>query len=92
MTSPIIIREVQRMVVTAPGPQGPPGSSGGSFYYRHDQLSASSSWVVSHNLGAYPAVTIILNGELVLADVTHTSVDSVNIVFPTPQTGVVIFS
>lgn len=92
MTSPIVIREVQQVVITAPGPQGPKGETGDTFYYRHDQVAASSSWVITHNLGTYPNTTIILFGEVVLADVIHNSVNSVNIVFPTPQTGVAIFS
>lgn len=38
------------------GPQGPPGSGGAS--YVHDQMTPSATWVVVHNMGYYPNVTV----------------------------------
>jgi len=38
----------------------PRGDSGGS--YTHTQNSVSSTWVVNHNLGYYPQVTVIESG------------------------------
>lgn len=44
-----------------PGPQGPqglPGAGGGDAYYRHNQGVASDTWVITHNLGKRPSVSI----------------------------------
>lgn len=54
--------------------------TGGS--YTHTQSSSSSTWNVTHNLGFYPAVTVVDSGEnVVIGDVTYTSVNSLSISF-----------
>jgi hypothetical protein len=45
------------MIPGPPGPQGPPGPAGGT--YRHVQANASAQWTIQHNLGFYPAVTLV---------------------------------
>ena len=45
------------MIPGPPGPQGPPGPAGGT--YRHVQGTASAQWTIQHNLGFYPAVTLV---------------------------------
>lgn len=92
MTSPIIIHENQRVVVTSAGPQGQQGIPGGGSSFQHNQVTPSASWVISHNLGVYAAVTILIAGVPVGADVSHGSLNQTSIVFPTPQAGVAIFS
>lgn len=69
-----------------PGLQGPPGPSGTS--YEHVQSSASSSWIVNHNLGYRPGVTVLNSGsQEVIAEIIHTSVNQVVIGFITPISG-----
>ncbi|MCB1158731.1 MAG: hypothetical protein H7A25_22130 [Leptospiraceae bacterium] len=51
---------------------------------------ASSEWQVVHNLGYEPGVNIIINSEVVLADVKHLSENSLQVVFAHPQTGKLI--
>lgn len=54
--------------------------TGGS--YIHTQSVSASTWVVTHNLGFYPAVTVVDSGEnVVIGDVTYTSVNSLSISF-----------
>lgn len=93
MTSPIIIREVQRVIVTAPGPQGPPGTgSGSSFYHEHVQAVPAATWIVDHNLGSYPNVSILIDGVVSQTDITHNTANQTSIVFPAPLAGRAIFS
>lgn len=54
-------RIVIRSAVT--GPQGPAGSGGGGgggsdAYYRHEQVTVSSTWTINHNLGKNPSVVV----------------------------------
>ena len=43
-----------------PGPQGEQGPPGlADLHYDHDQMSASAYWVIDHNLGKYPSVSVI---------------------------------
>jgi len=54
--------------------------TGGS--YTHNQNTSASTWSVTHNLGFYPAVTVVDSGEnVVIGDVTYTSVNSLSISF-----------
>jgi hypothetical protein len=72
--------------------QGPPGAPGGS-YYQYIQSAAASTWVVNHNFGKYPAVTVYsVGGKEMLAEVVHVSTNQVLVMFDTPMTGRVICS
>jgi len=74
--------------VGPPGPQGPPGS-GGNASFEFQQLSASSSWLINHNLGFRPTVGVFDSGGLeVEADVQHMSINQVLISFSTPLAGI----
>lgn len=68
------------------GPQGIPGTGGGSFEFSQDV--AAASWYITHGLGRYPEVTIVtIAGERVYADVSYPDENSVYIEFPTPIAG-----
>lgn len=65
---------------------GPPGTSDKT--YTHIQLSASTSWTITHNLGRHPAVTIVDSaGTVVLGDVTYLSSNQVRLDFSAAFTG-----
>lgn len=67
--------------VGPPGPQGEPGDDADAFYL-HDQMSASATWTITHNLNKYPSVTIVTSsGDEVEGDVNYTSINSVEITF-----------
>lgn len=54
--------------------------TGGS--YTHNQGTSSSTWTINHNLGYYPSVTVVDNGDnVVIGDVSYTSVNQVSISF-----------
>lgn len=57
-------------------------------YYVHDQQAASSSWVVTHNLGKFASVNIVdtANDE-VIGDVTYNSINQITINFSSPISG-----
>jgi hypothetical protein len=72
-----------------PGIQGPPGPTGPiNNGYQHVQSAAAATWIVSHTLGRYPlSHEIVINGEVVNADVTYSNAFTVVVAFATPQAG-----
>jgi hypothetical protein len=64
-------------------------SGDGDKSYTHQQLSASSAWTVTHNLGKYPAVEVIDSGDNVVeGDVTYLDLNTLTITFSAPFGGV----
>lgn len=50
--------------------------------YTHNQGSSSSTWIITHNLGYFPSVTVVDNGNnVVIGDVSYVSVNQVSISF-----------
>lgn len=70
-----------------PGPPGPPGS-GGDLSFAHTQSTASDTWVITHNLGKYPAVTVVdsANDECE-GNVNHVSTSQLVITFSAAFSG-----
>lgn len=70
----------------ADGPIGPPGANGGG--YVHSQASAEALWIINHNLGVRPSVSITETGGNELdAEVLHISLNQCHVVFNTPTAG-----
>jgi hypothetical protein len=73
------------------GPQGPRGHSGpkgDDLFYEHDQMVASNTWLVSHQLGKNPSVTIIDSaGTTVFGDITYIDKNTLSIYFSFPFSG-----
>lgn len=86
---------VRQIVVTAPGPQGPAGTSGvqadevtALVSYTHNQSLASDLWTIVHNLNFFPAATVFDSGESqVEGNVTHTNETTLTIAFSAPISG-----
>ena len=56
--------------------------------YNHVQGVASSSWVINHNLGFYPNVTVQDSaGNIVEGEITYTTLDSITVTFSTSFSG-----
>lgn len=56
--------------------------------YRHTQNSLSTTWVVNHNLGRIPAITITDSADSVLyADIHHNSPSQATITFSQSTSG-----
>lgn len=56
--------------------------SGHDLNYVHYQDVAEKTWIITHNLGKYPSVTIVTSaGEQVIADVNYISLNVVSVSF-----------
>lgn len=57
----VIIQPITPQIeVTAPGPQGPPGSiNPADVAYTHHQNTASAVWTINHNLGFEPTAVVL---------------------------------
>lgn len=75
------------------GPIGPPGIQGegggvSSPSYQHIQLVATTSWVINHNLGFRPNVSVFDdNGANVEATIIHHSINQAEVQLLTPRAG-----
>ncbi len=86
----VVVRPERQIVrvATAAGPQGPAGPPGDSAPVTHVQSAPAAAWIISHNLGRIPQVTVLNDaGELVLADVAHSSLTSLTVIHAAPRTG-----
>lgn len=89
----VVVETTTSLSVTAPGPAGPPGPTGGFTSHFHTQSSPSSAWVVNHNLGRRCHVTVYVpDGREVEADVVHNSNNQVAITFASPVTGTALIA
>lgn len=88
------VLQVDVIVDTGVGPQGPPGVSGGaSSTYEHSQPSAAATWVINHNLGFKPSTTAYsVGGQLMLANIIHMSLNQARIYFDGPVSGFAVCS
>lgn len=71
------------------GAQGPPGSNGAAIAYYHTQVALNSSWLINHDLGFRPNITVEEAGtgyEIMCAEIHHT-VNQVELQFNTPRAG-----
>lgn len=79
------------------GPQGVKGDPGVTMFsgstpsYTQEITTPSADWVITHNLGYIPNITVQVGGVVVLAEIYSTSV-SATIHFNTPQVGLVVAS
>ena len=63
-----------------PGPPGPPGPGAG--FFTHAQGTPEEVWVIEHNLGYNPNVTVVNSaGDEVIGDVKYNSGDVVTLTF-----------
>lgn len=70
------------------GSSGGGSSEGGDKNYYYSQGTPQEQWVIEHNLGKYPAVTVISSaGEQIYCDVTFNSINKVTLSFGSPLSG-----
>ena len=68
---PVTINEISVGAVNAP-----------NIAYHHIQNTPSSSWVIAHNLGFYPNVTVVDSaGTVVEGNIAYTNANSVTLTF-----------
>lgn len=69
------------------GIPGPPGAPGGAVYV-HAQAAAAVEWIINHNLGYYPAITLSdTAGNVVAAQLLNVSVNQARAYFNQPAAG-----
>jgi len=62
-------------------------------HYMHNQGTASDTWVVKHNLGKNPAVTVVDSaGTEVIGDVMHNDINTVTLTFTAAFSGKAYFN
>jgi hypothetical protein len=67
---------------------GGSGGPGAGATYVHTQGSPSASWVVVHNLGWWPSVTVVDTGDsVVIPDVHYDSANQATLVFGSATSG-----
>jgi hypothetical protein len=73
------------------GTNGTDGVDGGS--YEHHQPVASTLWVVNHNLGYYPSISVLTLGRVrVDAGIVHLSPNQAQVLLDLPLAGFAICS
>jgi len=80
--------EVNQLNITAEiiatGPRGEKGEKGdsGDLNYVHYQSTPSEKWLINHNLGKYPSVSIVNSaGSIVIGDVVILDENNVEVSF-----------
>ena len=64
------------------------GGSTGKGTYTYTQSQAATVWMIPHDLGRFPAVTVLdTDGNVIMADVQHLSAAVVSIGFAAPLAG-----
>lgn len=82
-----IVDVVPEIKIVEAGRQGPPGIAGGTVY-THTQIGASAVWTINHNLGRYPAISLLSPGLAeFLGEILHTSINQAIVYLAVPQSG-----
>lgn len=86
VNAPAVTVELTRQL--GDGPPGPAGPSGTGAGYVHDQNTASTTWVIVHNLNVHPSVTVTdQSGEVILTTIRYLSLNIVEATFAYPTAG-----
>lgn len=84
-TVPIVVNDV--ILITTPSSSQEFGSQDNplepqALAYEHTQGSVSSSWVINHNLGFKPNVTVVDSGGTIYeGEITYTNANSLTVSF-----------
>jgi hypothetical protein len=97
-TSPLFVTvnpTVNQVTIAQSGLQGPPGpaSTLDRFAYVHNQNTPSDTWLIDHNLGWNPNVTVIDSaGTTVEGDIEYLSENSLTLIFSSGFSGTAYLS
>lgn len=85
--------DLARFFVGPKGDEGDPGPLGNDAHLVHDQQTAAETWEITHNLGKYPAVTVIDSaGDQVEGDLQYLGLNTVRITFGAAFAGRAFFN
>lgn len=77
------------VLIGPPGPTGPSGSEGQP--YEHVQSNPQTEWIVNHNRGFKPLITILsIGGIEIEAEVVHSTLNQARVYFNTATAGYAI--
>jgi len=80
--------ESEQVTVREIGIQGPPGPPGTDLTYVHNQLVASDTWTIHHQLGKYPSIMVVdSGGDVVAGDITYNDINAAIVRFSVPFGG-----
>jgi hypothetical protein len=91
-TASVVIQPGEEVVVLVQdvgmqGPPGPPGIPGGTRY-THVQIEASALWLIQHDLGYKPQVTVVDSADTkVYGDIHYLNDNQLEIGFTAPFSG-----
>lgn len=97
-TAPLFVTvnpTVNQVTIAQTGLQGPPGppSTLDKFAYIHTQNSPSDTWVIDHDLGWNPNVTVVDSaGTIVEGDIDYVSTNSITLTFSAGFSGTAYLS
>lgn len=84
---------IETKIAVISGPRGPKGDTGdlnvsGTAAFTWIQNDAQTTWLIPHNLGRYPSVTVMDNAKRVIyGDVSYVDINLVQIDFAYPMSG-----
>jgi hypothetical protein len=74
-------------------PPDDPPPTGGPIVHVHEQPTPAATWLIAHNLGHRPHVTLLnMAGQQVETDVYHLDENTVSIVWSEPTAGTALFT
>lgn len=93
-TTVIVGADATTVVATGTtGPRGPVGPSGGaSSTLEWTQGLAASTWVIPHDLGYKPNVTVFDDTTQIFGEIVHDTIDLLHITFAVVTTGTAVLS
>lgn len=80
--------EVEVAAQGVPGPQGPAGTTGDPLIF--EQSAPAAMWIIPHNRGYRPPVTIFLSDDLetpVYVAPTYPDLNTIHVEMPSPLAG-----
>lgn len=84
----LVHQDQPAVVITDPAFRLPGGTGGGVARFTHVQGTAAAEWIINHNLGVRPAVTVLGDGGgEVWAEILHLDPNQLRIYFDAPATG-----
>jgi hypothetical protein len=74
--------------VQVPGLRGKRGDDGVAVAYIHQQATPSAEWIINHNLGVKPHITLLsVGGAEIEGSIIHISVNQARALFAVTVTG-----
>jgi hypothetical protein len=94
VSNPVVVEVAATQVLVVEvgsGVRGPAGAAGDGSAVVWNQSTPLATWTIPHSLARLPSVAVYIGGELVLAPISST-ITTVTITFPSPQSGFAILN